>query len=67
MGVTRGLPQGAAPSTILSILALADWYVEVKRRGMDLVMYADDGFLISDSPFHAEPPRGFDFALEKSR
>lgn len=63
----KGLPQGAAPSTILSILALADWYKELKSKGIKLLMYADDGILYSDEPFEPSPPPGFEFAEEKSR
>jgi len=63
--IMKGLPQGAAPSTILSILALADWFGELKSRGVNLLMYADDGLLYSDKPFVPHPPKGFEFAEEK--
>jgi len=63
----KGLPQGAAPSTILSILALADWYKELKAKGIGLLMYADDGLLFSDEEFEPSPPQGFQFAEEKCK
>jgi len=61
-----GLPQGAAPSTILSILALADWFKELSSKGIKLLMYADDGMLYSDNEFEPFPPQKFEFAEEKS-
>jgi hypothetical protein len=61
----KGLPQGAAPSTILSLLALADWWKELKSKGISLMMYADDGILYSDKPFEPFPPEGFEFAEDK--
>jgi len=63
--VLKGLPQGAAPSTILSLLALTDWYYELKAQGINLLMYADDGMLYSDKEFEPFPPEGFDFAEDK--
>lgn len=63
----KGLPQGAAPSTILSILALSDWFKEMKKKGINLLMYADDGLLYSEEEFKPNPPTGFEFALEKCR
>jgi len=63
----KGLPQGAAPSTILSILALSDWFKELKKKGINLLMYADDGLLYSEEEFKPSPPTGFEFALEKCR
>jgi len=63
----KGLPQGAAPSTILSILALADWFKELKEKGIGLLMYADDGLLYSDEEFDPYPPSGFQFAEEKCK
>jgi hypothetical protein len=63
----RGLPQGAAPSTILSLLALSDWHKALKDKGIKLLMYADDGILYSDQPFEPTPPPGFKFAPDKSR
>jgi len=63
----KGLPQGAAPSTILSILALSDWFKELKKKGINLLMYADDGLLYSEEEFKPNPPTGFEFALEKCR
>jgi retron-type reverse transcriptase len=65
--INKGLPQGAAPSTILSILALSDWYKKLEKKGIKLLMYADDGLLYSDKNFHPFPPEGFEFAEEKSR
>jgi len=65
--LTKGLPQGAAPSTILSLLALAEWYKELKEQGISLLMYADDGILYSDEPFEPTPPDTLEFAEEKSR
>jgi len=66
MNLKAGLPQGAAPSTILSLLALSDWYKELQEKGIKLLMYADDGILYSDEPFEIFPPKGFEFAWEKS-
>jgi len=65
--INKGLPQGAAPSTILSILALSDWYKKLEKKGIKLLMYADDGLLYSDKNFFPFPPEGFEFADEKSR
>lgn len=39
----------------------------MKARDIDLIMYADDGFLVADFPFKPTPPKGFEFAEEKSR
>jgi len=66
MNLKAGLPQGAAPSTILSLLALSDWYKELESKGIKLLMYADDGILYADKPFEVFPPKGFEFATEKS-
>jgi len=63
----KGLPQGAAPSTILSILALSDWFKELKKKGIGLLMYADDGLLFSDEEFKPYPPTGFEFAQDKCK
>jgi retron-type reverse transcriptase len=63
----KGLPQGAAPSTILSILALSDWFKELKKKGIGLLMYADDGLLYSDEEFKPYPPMGFEFAQDKCK
>jgi len=63
----KGLPQGAAPSTILSLLSLADWYKDLKQKGIKLLMYADDGILYSDSEFEPSPPPGFKFAEDKCK
>jgi len=65
--MTKGLPQGAAPSTILSLLALSDWYQSLKAKGIELLMYADDGIMYSDQDFTPTPPPGFEFAEDKSR
>lgn len=62
-----GLPQGAAPSTTLSLLALAEWYESLCKQGIKLMMYADDGFLYKDEYFYPEAPPGFTFAEDKSR
>lgn len=62
----KGLPQGAAVSTTLSLLALCDWYHSLEKKGIKLLMYADDGFLYSDEPFKPYPPKGFEFSGEKS-
>jgi len=67
LAIDKGLPQGAAPSTILSLLALADWFKELKKKGIKLLMYADDGLLYSDEPFEPYPPKGFEFAENKSK
>lgn len=63
----KGLPQGAAPSTILSLLALNSWYEKLKKMGIKLLMYADDGFMYSDREFNPIPPDGFEFAESKSK
>jgi len=65
--ILRGLPQGAAPSTILSLSILPEWFDLLKQQGIKLVMYADDGILYSDRPFNPFPPEGMDFAADKSR
>lgn len=73
-----GLPQGAAPSTILSLTTLIEWHKELQVKGVNLLMYADDGILYSDEKFDIEmekiwkqdkvkPPKGYEFAPEKSR
>jgi len=61
----KGLPQGAAPSTILSLLSLTDWAKGLKEKGINLLMYADDGIMYADEPFEPEPPQGFKFAENK--
>jgi hypothetical protein len=61
----KGLPQGAAPSTTLSLLVLVPWFEELKKQGIHLLMYADDGFLYSESPFTPFPPPGLEFAEAK--
>jgi hypothetical protein len=61
----KGLPQGAAPSTTLSLLALVPWYRALNDKGIKLLMYADDGFLYSDEPFEPFPPDGLEFAEGK--
>lgn len=63
----KGLPQGAAPSTILALLALAEWHKELEKKDIKLLMYADDGFLYSNQAFEPFPPEGFEFAENKSR
>lgn len=63
--MSKGLPQGAAPSTTLSLLALVPWYKALQSKGINLLMYADDGFLYSDVAFEPFPPDGLEFALEK--
>lgn len=63
--MSKGLPQGAAPSTTLSLLALVPWYKELKAKGLNLLMYADDGFIYGDKPFEPFSPKGIDFAWEK--
>jgi len=62
----KGLPQGAAPSTTLSLLALAPWAEQLKSKNIGLLMYADDGFLFSDEPFEPFEPVGLEFAPDKS-
>lgn len=49
-----GLPQGLNTSPILSILTLKEWSDELKKQGINLIMYADDGLMYSDQPF--DPP-----------
>jgi len=39
----------------------------LEKKGIKLLMYADDGLLYSDKNFHPFPPEGFEFAEEKSR
>jgi hypothetical protein len=63
----KGLPQGAAPSTILSLLSLTDWAKELEAKGIGLLMYADDGILYANEEFSPSPPEGFNFAEGKSR
>lgn len=63
----KGLPQGAAPSTILSLLSLSEWNKTLKDRGLGLLMYADDGLIYADRAFNPEPPEGFEFAKEKCK
>jgi hypothetical protein len=63
----KGLPQGAAPSTILSLLSLSHWHSELEEKGIKLLMYADDGFLYSDSPFEPFAPQNLEFEKSKSR
>lgn len=65
--IGKGLPQGAAPSTILSLLALARWAKQLKEKNIKLLMYADDGFLYSDVPFKPFSPKDFEFEPSKSR
>lgn len=62
----KGLPQGAAPSTTLSLLVLVPWFKELEKKGIKLLMYADDGFLYSENKFEPFPPKGLEFAIEKS-
>jgi len=62
----KGLPQGAAPSTTLSLLALVPWAEQLKAKNIGLLMYADDGFLFSDEPFEPFEPVGLEFAPNKS-
>jgi len=62
-----GLPQGASPSTILSLLALEDWNKKLTEDGTNLLMYADDGLIYSDQEFIPSPPEGFEFAAEKCK
>jgi hypothetical protein len=63
----KGLPQGLNTSPILSILTLTTWNKELKAKGIDLLMYADDGILFSNEPFDPFPPRNQEFSIEKSR
>lgn len=65
--LNKGLPQGAAISPVLSLLALVDWKHQLKQAGINLLMYADDGILYSDRDFKVFPPRNFELAEEKSR
>nr|ABL63816.1 putative retron-type reverse transcriptase [Neurospora intermedia] len=62
----KGLPQGAAISPVLSLLALVDWRRKLLDQGIGLLMYADDGILYSNEPFTEFPPDGFEIAQEKS-
>jgi len=67
LNLKAGLPQGAAPSTVLSLLALSDWAENLKSNGIGLTMYADDGLLYSEHDFTPKAPEGFEFAEDKSR
>jgi len=67
LNLKSGLPQGAAPSTVLSLLALSDWAKNLEENGIGLLMYADDGLLYSKDDFTPKAPEGFEFADEKSR
>jgi hypothetical protein len=62
----RGLPQGAAPSTILSLIVQSEWYDELAKKGINVLMYADDGIMYSNTHFDPFPPAGFEFASDKS-
>lgn len=63
----KGLPQGAAPSTILSLIILSEWVKDLRNKNINVVMYADDGILYSEADFEPIPPAGLNFASEKSR
>jgi hypothetical protein len=62
----KGLPQGAAVSPVLSLLALVDWKRQLQSKGINLLMYADDGILYGEKEFKVFPPEGFELAPEKS-
>lgn len=62
----KGLPQGLNTSPILSILTLTTWHKELKAKGIDLLMYADDGILFSEVPFEPFAPKNQEFSKEKS-
>lgn len=64
--LNKGLPQGAAISPVLSLLALVDWKRQLQNEGINLLMYADDGILYGDKEFKVFPPEGFELAPEKS-
>jgi len=61
-----GLPQGASISTILSLVWLKEWEERLAKRGVKLLMYADDGFLYSDEPFRVSGPKAIKINTEKS-
>jgi len=65
--INKGLPQGAAPSTVLSLLALSEWAKELEEKGIYLLMYADDGFLYSENSFEPFSPKDFEFEPSKSK
>lgn len=62
----KGLPQGAAPSTILSLLVQSDWYNQLRSKNINILLYADDGIMYSNEEFNPFPPEGFEFATDKS-
>ncbi len=47
----KGLPQGLNTSPILSIVTLEKWKNEVEAKGINLLMYADDGLMYSEKDF----------------
>jgi retron-type reverse transcriptase len=68
----RGFPQGAAISPLLSILSLTRPNKSPLPKGVEIVMYADDGIVYSDRPFTEEVVReyfggyGIELSPEKS-
>jgi hypothetical protein len=51
LATNQSVPQGLNISPILSILTLKEWYTLLKDRGINLIMYADDGIMYSNKPF----------------
>lgn len=64
---SAGLPQGLNTSPILSILTLLDWYHMLRDRGIQLIMYADDGIMFSNENFEPYFPPSLIPNLEKSK
>lgn len=63
----KELPQGLNTSPILSLITLIDWAKKLKAKGVNLLMYADDGIMYSDQPFEPESPKSTPIHPEKSR
>lgn len=70
----QGVPQGANTSPLLAISFLGELHKWAKRKGHELIMYADDGIIYSDQPIDAEDlfdnfyisALGIEFNREKS-
>lgn len=63
-----GLPQGLNTSPILAIFSISDWIENLKEKGINALMYADDGILYSNKKFDIpKPPEGHEFHESKSR
>jgi len=63
-----GLPQGLNTSPVLAIYSIYDWVERLKLKGINALMYADDGILYSNKKFDIpKPPEGHEFHESKSR